>query len=142
MLRCFVIPQPLLLFPILVSLDSRLRGNDTPTVMRDYQLVSPSLDGVLSSSTLAYDNIQRPIEVLRVLDGPAAKGNSREHTEHEQKVLQEYFQDLYGIFMKKFSHFMVEPEVQPADSIKLQAMLQEMIKIKKLMQNGATKIES
>ena len=110
--------------------------------MRDYQLVSPSLEGVLSSSSLNYEGIKRPIEVLRVLDGPAAKGGSREHSEQERKVLEEYFSDLHGIFMKKFSYFVVEAESSPTDTIKLQAMLQEMIKIKKLMQDGSPKIEA
>ena len=110
-------------------------------MIRDYQLVSPSLEGVLSASSLTYEGIQRPAEVLRVLDGPAARGSVRKHTEQEQRVLQEYFQDLYGIFMKKFTHFVVQPEAAPTDTIKLQAMLQEMIKIKRLIQQGSAQIE-
>lgn len=54
-------------------------------------------------------------------------------TPQETKVLTEYFHDLYGLFMKKFSHFVVEDEVQPADAIKMQAMLTELIKIKNLI---------
>ena len=112
-------------------------------VMRDYQIVSPSLEGVLSHDSLLYDGIKRPIEILRILDGPRAKGresearskkragNSTVLSEAEFKMMQEYFFDLYGVFMKRLSHFLVEADISSDDSIKLQAMLQEMIKVKK-----------
>ena len=105
-------------------------------MIRDYQIVSPSLEGVLSEGTVMYEGIRRPSEILRVLDGPAAKGSGKrqERTENERRILQEYFQDLYGVFMKKLSHFIVEAESSPEDGVKLLALLQEMIKIKKLMQ--------
>jgi len=100
-------------------------------MIRDYRLVSPSLEGVLSHSSLAYSGIRRPHEVLRILDGPAAskKGADKENA---QKVLEEYFHDLHGVFMKKLSHFIVEADSSPEESLKLQALLQEMIKIKGL----------
>lgn len=112
-------------------------------VMRDYQIVSPSLEGVLNHDSLLYDGIKRPIEILRILDGPRAKGresearskkragNSTVLSEAEFKMMQEYFFDLYGVFMKRLSHFLVEADISSDDSIKLQAMLQEMIKVKK-----------
>ena len=111
--------------------------------MRDYQIVSPSLEGVLNHDSLLYDGIKRPIEILRILDGPRAKGresearskkragNSTVLSEAEFKMMQEYFFDLYGVFMKRLSHFLVEADISSDDSIKLQAMLQEMIKVKK-----------
>ena len=142
--------------------------------MRDYQIVSPSLEGVLNHDSLLYDGVKRPLELLRVLDGPSAKGTksdartkkeevgngdgdgggtdmtgvgvrinvagtgykrkvgkNTELTEVEFKILQEYFFDLYGVFMKRLSHFLVDSDVSSDDSIKLQAMLQEMIKVRK-----------
>lgn len=48
-------------------------------------------------------------------------------------MLEEYFHDLYGVFMKRLSHFIVEPIACDGDAVKLQAMLQEMIKVKGLM---------
>ena len=113
------------------------------TNMRDYQIVSPSLEGVLNHDSLLYDGIRRPIAILRILDGPRAKGtesearsrkragNSTVLSEAEFKMMQEYFFDLYGVFMKRLSHFLVEADISSDDSIKLQAMLQEMIKVKK-----------
>ena len=48
-------------------------------------------------------------------------------------MLEDYFHDLYGVFMKRLSHFIVEPVACDGDGVKLQAMLQEMIKVKGLM---------
>lgn len=113
-------------------------------MLREYQIVSPSLEGVLCEDILTYEGLKRPVEILRVCDGPASKGmpsaakeaedgQKTVRTEQEQKVIEDYFHDLYGIFMKKLSYFIVGSEVSAEDSVKLQAMLQEMIKVKKLM---------
>ncbi len=116
-------------------------------MIRDYMIVSPSLDGILSHDSLTYEGLKRPLEVLRALDGPASKGRLKDSkqnvsegvaadspiTEAEHKVLEQYFHDLYGVFMKKLSQFAIVPEAQAADVLQLQAMLQEMIKVKKLL---------
>lgn len=109
-------------------------------MLRDYQMISPSLDGVMSHVSLSYDGLKRPLDLLRVLDGPATKGlaprsklGHSKASEADRKVLEQYFHDLYGIFMKKLSHFIVEPELSGDSTLNLQAMLQEMIKVKKLM---------
>ena len=131
--------------------------------MRDYQIASPSLEGVLNHDSLLYEGVKRPLEILRILDGPASKGresdakskkisisdggeplelvvgmvpkrkigSSSELSESEFKILQEYFYDLYGVFMKKLSYFLVESSFESDDSVKLQAMLQEMIKVRR-----------
>jgi len=110
-------------------------------------MVSPSLEGVLSHASLVYEGLKRPVELLRVLDGPATKSKSFQgneensenkekrsgHSEQDRKVLEDYFHDLYGIFMKKLSYFIVESEPTSDGTLKLQAMLQEMIKVKKLI---------
>ncbi len=109
--------------------------------MRDYQIASPSLEGVLRHNSLLYEGINRPLDLLRVLDGPSSKGTDKDDrtrldkkmNNEEQKVLLQYFQDLFGIFMKKLSFFVVESYSDSDETIKLQAMLQEMIKIKRLI---------
>jgi hypothetical protein len=113
--------------------------------MRDYQLISPSLEGILRHGSISYDGLERPDEVLRLMDGPASRGRvdsakdgnkDTVYTEHQQKIVEQYFHDLYGIFMKKLSYFIVESEPDPEVPLKLQAMLQEMIKVKGLMAKG------
>ncbi len=104
-------------------------------MIRDYQIVSPSLDGVISHDLLSYEGIVRPNEILRVLDGPSSKGNGKKapRTEEERRVLEAYFNDLYGVFMKKLSLFVTEPDIPHDEAIKLQALLQEMIKVRGLL---------
>jgi len=109
--------------------------------MRDYQIASPSLEGVLNHDSLLYEGMKRPVEIMRVLDGPASRGSDKEHPvrkdkkqrDEDKKVLEEYFHDLYGVFMSKLSFFVVQPLSSSDETVKLQAMLQEMIKVKRLL---------
>ena len=101
--------------------------------MHNYQIVSPSLDGVLRHESLIYEGIKFPAELLKILDGSNKNSREEPKDQNEIKVIEEYFNDLYGVFIKKFSHFFVESEPVSADTLKLQAMLQEMIKLKKMI---------
>ncbi len=109
--------------------------------MRDYQIISPSLEGVLNHSSILYEGINRPIELLRVLDGPATKSQEKDRpTRYDRdinadnlKILDDYFRDLHGIFMKKLANFVVSDYSESDETIKMQAMLQEMIRIKRLI---------
>ena len=98
--------------------------------MRDYQLISPSLEGILSHHSVVYEGINRPNDILRALDGPAKKTT---YTERENKILQEYFHDVHEVFLKKFSHFILDVSPSNDEIIKLQAMFQEIIKVKTLL---------
>lgn len=100
-------------------------------------LVSPSLDGILSHDSVVYEGVHSPREVLRAFDSPSSTPG-KIPTVQEYEILSQYFQDLYSVFMKKLSYFMVETEVQPVDGAKIQALLQEMIKIKKLIARSDT----
>ena len=118
-----------------------------PRMSRDYSLTSPSLDGILAHYSIEYDGLRRPLEVLRALDGPAVKGNfpesdgspfgagpsSSARTPEDNKIIETYFHDLYGIFMKRLSYFALDAAPDSEDEVKLQALLQEMVKIKRLL---------
>ena len=99
-------------------------------------VVSPSLDGVLRHDSVIYEGLKRPAEVMRVLDGPSSRGVKRPPTEEQIKVLEEYFNDIYGVFMKKLSEFVVAASSKADEIVKLQALFQEMIKIKGMIGNG------
>ncbi len=109
--------------------------------MRDYQIISPSLEGVLNHDSLLYEGIKRPLELLKILDGPSTKASSKapklkyvhKNIEADRKVLSAYFHDLFSLFLKKFSYFMVSEDNASDETIKMQAMLQEIIKIKGLL---------
>ncbi|MBP6858822.1 MAG: hypothetical protein KBC33_03280 [Candidatus Pacebacteria bacterium] len=105
--------------------------------------MSPSLEGVIRHDSMVYEGIHRPEELLRIMDGPASKGpkGSRpkhEYSEKDQQIIEQYFQDLYGVFVKKLSRFALEIEVTDDESLKLQAFLQELIKLKRLMRERFT----
>ena len=97
-------------------------------------LVSPSLEGVLLHESVAYEGVRRPHEVLRVLDGPSSRGGgSVAGSLHERQALEQYFHDLYGVFIKRLSYFAIDSDPPVDEEVKLQAMLQELIKIKGLI---------
>lgn len=107
--------------------------------MRDYKISSPSLEGVLSHTSVAYEGIKRPLEIFRVLDGPASKGKGGAVCGVvEKKILEKYFQDLYAVFNKKLSVFAVASTVDSGETLKLQAMLQELIKVKGLVSRSSS----
>ena len=107
--------------------------------MRDYILTSPSLEGILSHYSPGYEGIRRPVEVLRALDGPARRGSGQIHSTRETHILEEYFHDLNGVFMKRFSAVMLQTDITPEDSVKLQAMLQELLNVKKRIATGQSR---
>jgi hypothetical protein len=98
--------------------------------MHDYKFTSPSLEGILTHSSVSYEGVTRPVEIFKVLDGPRNKAGDRPISEEELKILGQYFQDLYEVFLKKFA---TEALYVPSDALKLQAMLQELAKVKRLL---------
>lgn len=101
-------------------------------MQNSYVVASPSLEGILTHESLRYDGISRPLEVLRAFDRASHDPEAVVYP-HQEKLLERYFFDLYGVFMKKMSEFVIEPESDDEKSLKLQAMLQEMVKVKKLL---------
>jgi hypothetical protein len=101
--------------------------------MREYQLISPSLDGILSHDTVSYEGLKRPTEIIRAFDKPKNERIPDSITPEKHQILQDYYNDLYGLFMRKMSQFMIEHEVSSEIELKLQALLQELIKVKKLL---------
>lgn len=51
----------------------------------------------------------------------------------EKEILSQYFYDLYGIFMKKLSVFVLADESEEVEGVKLKAMLSEMVRVKAMM---------
>ncbi len=109
--------------------------------MRDYQIASPSLQGVLNHSSILYEGLNRPVEILRIFDGPQTRSQvknentiyDRKLAQDEQFILYDYFRDLHQVFLKKLSNFVIEDYSASDETIKLIAMLQEMIRVKRLI---------
>lgn len=98
-------------------------------------LVSPSLGGILSHDSVSYGGVKRPVDLLKVYDGPARMSLYEHGSSEDREELQRYFGDLYGVFMKKFSNFIVDDMFADEDVLTIQAMLQEIIKVKKILLN-------
>jgi hypothetical protein len=102
-------------------------------MFRDYSITSPSLDGILYHESVSYEGIARPTEILRAFDKPSSAQIRELDESGNRQILQDYFNDLYGLFMRKMGQFISEKEVVPEESVKLQALLQELIKVKKVL---------
>jgi len=96
-------------------------------------VTSPSLDGILCHDSIVYEGIERPTQVIRAFDRPRNESAPESTGPEQRQILQDYFNDLYGLFMRKMGQFIAESEVSPDFELKIQAMLQELIKVKKLL---------
>ncbi|MES2314787.1 MAG: hypothetical protein V4524_02535 [Patescibacteria group bacterium] len=99
---------------------------------RDYTLTSPSLDGILRHDSITYEGLERPVDILRAFDRPSDQIRDLDRPEN-RKILNDYYNDLYGLFMRKMGQFIAEKAVSPEEELKLQAILQELIKVKKAL---------
>lgn len=99
-------------------------------IVRDYEIVSPSLEGVFRHDLLEYGGVVRPENIFRVFDGPAPKKKKTEMNDYEYQTLSNYFGDLYSLFINKISAWSITAENDEKESVKLVAMLQELIKVK------------
>jgi len=93
--------------------------------MRDYTLASPSLDGLLSDDALYFEGVCRPAAYYVFRDAPSGAG--------DPVVLERYSNDIYNLFLRKLSSFVSVNDARQEDSVKLQALLQELIKVKGLL---------
>lgn len=102
------------------------------SMSKDYSVVSPSLEGVLSHDCVSYEGVRRPAELLRAMDAPS-RGLRLRPKPGQKEILQSYFYDLYGVFMKRLSHFVLACEAEENETVAIQAMLQELVKVKRLL---------
>ena len=94
--------------------------------MKNYTITSPFIDGILSDDQLYFEGLQRPSEMYILRDGGEIDDNSAD-------ALEKYFNDIYNLFLRKISTFAILDKVDNEETTKLQALLQEMIKVKQLI---------
>lgn len=51
----------------------------------------------------------------------------------EQEILEQYFYDIYGLLLKRLSSFMLAENYSMEDGLKLEGLLHEIVKVKKLI---------
>lgn len=85
-----------------------------------------SIDGVLSDDLLYFEGIHRPTRISIIKD-------SVNITNENLNLLEKYFDDIHNLFLKKLASFVICEEISNEESLKLQALLQELIKVKSLL---------
>ncbi len=95
--------------------------------MEKYTIKQPIVNGILSDDYLYFEGINRPSEITMINDAEI-DGNSRE-------VLEKYFNDIYNLFLRKMSIFSSFENSTDEEMVKIQALLQELIKVKKILQD-------
>ena len=95
--------------------------------------MSPSLDGILCHDSVVYEGINRPNEVIRAFDKPRNEQVPEHVSSEKLQILQDYFNDLYGLFMRKMGQFISDHEISADMEVKLMAILQDLIKVKRLL---------
>lgn len=94
--------------------------------MKSYNIISPTIDGLLSDDNLYFEGVSKPSKVYFIRDNGSADCR-------DVDVLEKYFNDIYNLFLRKISAFAAFDVVGNEDTIKIQALLQELIKVKKLI---------
>lgn len=96
--------------------------------MKTYPIVPPSLDGMLSEDSIYFEGIKKPSALFILRDSGVGK-------EEDALIMERYFNDLYNLFLRKLTSFASDCPVSSEDSLKLQGLLQELIKVKGLIEN-------
>ncbi|MES3031590.1 MAG: hypothetical protein V4697_04250 [Patescibacteria group bacterium] len=98
--------------------------------MKYYTTTSPALEGIIADDPMYFEGVERPSALYTIRDG----GRTSEDT---IEVLSQYFHDLHMLFLKKLSVFVsFENASGEEDSLKLQALFQELVKVKGLIEKG------
>lgn len=95
--------------------------------MENYIIQSPSISGVLSDDYLYFEGVSRPVKLFTIEDSMGDINN--------KEVLEKYFNDVYNLFLRKVSLFSSYDHSTEEEMLKLQALLQELIKVKKILQD-------
>lgn len=104
--------------------------------MSDYKITTPMIDVLISDEYLAYEGIVRPWKAMVVADRPSEKitVNSDENLDEDRAVLLgRYFQDIQGLISKKLYDFSAQTDFSDSDGLRLVALTQELVKVKKIL---------
>ena len=98
--------------------------------MKTYTITSPYIDGILSDDQLYFEGVSRPNEIYTIRDGGIDHNTNID-------ILEKYFNDLYNLFLRKLSSFAMFEKSEDEEVIKMQALLQELVKVKKMILNSS-----
>lgn len=105
--------------------------------MRDYSIASPSISGVISDDHLYFEGLRKPQALFALRDRLEAGINEKAIEKEDIAMLERYSDDLYSFFLRKLTQFAAAAPIDDEESLKLQALLQEFIKVKRLIENAS-----
>lgn len=105
--------------------------------MHPYTITSPSIDGLLTHDDLYFEGIKRPLAAFAVRDAPHDSASAAILSELITD-LERYFNDVHQLFLKKLAEFSTNRFSSPEETLKLQALLQEIVKVKELIVTTST----
>jgi hypothetical protein len=85
----------------------------------------------ISHDETVFEGLSRPKELLLFRDGALEY-----EKDSNGAILERYFGDIQNLFLKKFALFASSDEVSEQESHKLRSLLEEMMKVKALMQKS------
>jgi len=97
--------------------------------MKEYSVTSPSIHGILSDDYLYFEGVRKPQSYFIVRDGSGEMA--------DVAVLEKYWNDIYNLFLRKLTQLAAHTTVNDEEALKLQALLQELIKVKGLIENAS-----
>src|SRR5574343_880687 len=99
--------------------------------MKKYIINPPDLSGILSHDFLFFEGVNCSNKIYKILDSGYMPDSDKDNA----VLLEKYFNDIYNLFLRKLSAFAVFENIDAENTLKLQALLQELIKVKKIMIN-------
>jgi hypothetical protein len=89
---------------------------------------------MLSDDHIYFEGVSRPAEIYSIRDGGVTSGDNMD-------ILEKYFNDVYNLFLRKLSSFAMFEHTTDEEAIKMQALLQELIKVKKLIEGLEVEVD-
>ncbi len=90
---------------------------------------TPTLSGIISDDFLYFEGTPRPQSFFALRDD----GEVKKETMIE---LGQYWNDVYNLFLRKLTLFAGTEKTSTEETLKLQALLQELITTRNLIENG------
>lgn len=103
--------------------------------MKTYSITPPSIEGMLSDDFLYFEGVTRPSIISVIRDANYTEIKEMDSGKNIE-VLEKYFNDIYNLFLRKLSSFAMFEHASDEDAIKMQALLQELIKVKSLIEGA------
>lgn len=88
-----------------------------------------SIGLVLNETGVYFEGVKRPLGLMVVNDTPPESSV----TNPDNAILEQYFNDIYNLFLSRLTGLVVSNQITSVDSDKIKALLNEIIKVRGLI---------